>query len=381
MNLVNFDAWAPVHGIQDREIYYTWYLERGKIVDLVVQKGLLFCDVTQNGVSTSHPIDLPEDRSLNDAIASLKQKSPVLREDGTLAFAARRFHQRPSVFDGDLIIDEENWSLTLVDTASGSGIREYFNDSINSYFSIAGHASILIERVDAGQYKIERIHIRKGDQGVEVLHDDRDYLPFVSKIRTKTETWPTPKFKVEELIAEVKRDNAAFHFDLRGAGSIGTEKRGAVHNCYTWAREKLGKIGIYIDREPLIRIQLAALPRIKLSEKALTSKKSVLVYLNLSERAQEYLVQNGMQLTHVDATESIHQCVKAHFQGRSWKALPQLAPAGYDLSVPIDLDETGLQLTERAILPIKIKGIGIREVDLTEIVQQQYNAPSTCVIL
>lgn len=398
MNVVNFDARAFAHGIFKREVYYTWYLDTGEKVDLIVENGLLFCDVSKDGVITTHPIDFPEDWSLNDAIARLRVKTPVFREDGSLAFAAQRLHERPSEFDADLMIDEENWSLTLVDTASGSGIREYFDDSLGSYFSIAGHASILIERVDQGRYKMERIHIKKGDPEVEVIHDIRDCLPLVPKIRTKSETWATPKYKVQELISEAESERPQFHFNPRGAGSLGTEKRGAVHNCYTWAREKLGKIGIYIDREPLIRIQLAALPRIKLSEKALTSKKAVLVHLNLSQEAQQYVLENRMYLGHADVTERIHECVKAHFGGRSWKAVPQIAPEEYDLSVPVDLDETGLQLRERAILPIKIKGLGIKEVDLTEAVQEQLicgnvltrilgqptalmTPPNTCVIL
>ncbi|MBX7066448.1 MAG: hypothetical protein K1X28_04400 [Parachlamydiales bacterium] len=371
MNLVNFNAWAPFHGIRDREVYHTWYLETGETVDLVVQNDQLFCDVIRDGVVDTQPIDIPENITLKKAVERMKKLQPVLHDDGSIAFAAQQTDKWFSAFDSDLILDEENWSLTLASIGRSAYRR---NNSLQNYLAIAGHAAILIERVDQGQYKLERVHISKTGNGVQALHDTDFHL----NIQEKTETWPTPKYKVLELLDAVAHENRELHFDLRGAGSIGLEKIRNAHNCYTWAREKLSKIGIYIDNEPIVRVQVAALPRIKLAERAFTSKKSVSIHLDLTEEAKRFIQENGYYLSFAEVSKEIHQFVKDYFKGKSWKALPQIAPVGYDLSVPVDINEdgSGLQLTERAILPVKIKGVGIQEVDLSKVIQHQL-APLT----
>ncbi|MBX7066447.1 MAG: hypothetical protein K1X28_04395 [Parachlamydiales bacterium] len=367
MNQVHFNARAAIHGIPDREVYHTWYLETGETIDLVVQNDQLFCDVIRDGAVDTQPIDIPENITLKKAIERMKTLQPVLHDDGSVAFATQQTDKWFSALDSDLILDEENWSLTLASTGRSAYNKD---DSFLSYLSVAGHAVILIERVDQGQYKLERVHIRKNGNTVLPSHDTD---PFQLNIQEQSETWATPKYKVLELLDEVAHENRKLHFDLRGAGSLGVEKNKDVHNCYTWAKEKLAHIGIYLGKEPIFRVQVAALPRIKLAEEALSSKKSVSVHLNLSAKAKQFVLKNGYYVSFAEVVQDIHSYVKDHFQGRSWKVLPQIAPEGFDLSVPVDENEdgSGLQLTERAILPIKIKGIGIQEVDLTKAIQHQ----------
>lgn len=152
-------------------------------------------------------------------------RSPVLKK-----ITAR------SRFDGSVIIDRNNWAITLL-----------------CYGDWLGHASIAIEGVENGVYFESYAHLTadkafscSGAQTAKIkLHPGKVSTEFTSKTRTVTR----PSYDVQRMLEKIKaEENKPEEFPVY-FNILSSEKTGRVksdnevccslqpHNCLTWAKE------------------------------------------------------------------------------------------------------------------------------------------------
>ncbi len=155
-----------------------------------------------------------------------------------------------SRLDPKITVSESRWAVTLVNSRAPD--REW----------PFGHAVLLIEKVKDGRYKLMRAHFTvDGDKkdalfGISPGKVEHYEVPPSCRYHSKTETWSLPRFKVERMIAEIKKEKRMQEqgtpvlFSGPGSETIFTSASiqtpdgpRRVENCLTWAVDKLLKYG------------------------------------------------------------------------------------------------------------------------------------------
>lgn len=247
----NASLYNPSHALKSRE----YYIERCRLRPV----GFILCLLSKTKLDAKKFLDfyiekyvpikflldktgnnLPMKSFLEDCIVerlkiennrlcslTLKPSSPVI-----------------SKLDKDKLIDKWVWGFTLVNTAT----------------DWHGHAAIIVETVEDAHYHMYKTHLRIEGQktldtvpGVVLWNEvDPDSLKYVSK----ADTWLVTKDKATTMINSIKREVAkqstgktAVLFNARGSEAFAKSNKDkpGVHNCITWARNKLRVAGIRLE--------------------------------------------------------------------------------------------------------------------------------------
>ena len=222
--VINIEEAEPVQEV----IVYTWPLE-GKHVRLVRLGDKLQSRVTYpNGNIINGLIALPAWLTAENAIIELMEKNPVVDDNNQV-----RFTKKPEIellpepqaepigpfnsqLDKEVLIDNDNWAVTLVDS--------FVNPAWNNPLMWGGHANIFIEKVENGVYSLHKAHLFSVDHNCSSRVELEVIAGFdPTRIASQTVTWVRSKENVQRMldkvsdeIASQKDGDPSVHFNIRG---------------------------------------------------------------------------------------------------------------------------------------------------------------------
>lgn len=152
-----------------------------------------------------------------------------------------------SVLDKTAAITADLWGLTFIVVGT--------DDRLDPTYHL-GHAEIVVEGIKKGRYFIKRYHFRQdpndGSRGQVLEADSLIFSPGV-KITNRTKTEQVEKNKVVRMIEQIKKELKIQDVFFNDSGYIKSLKK--IHNCSSWAREKLAIAGFKLEERWLLWIE------------------------------------------------------------------------------------------------------------------------------
>ncbi len=168
-----------------------------------------------------------------------------------------------SFFDPRKIVDQQNWAVSLIDTAQFRSrgkntplVSVPLTSTSSALMTVAGHAVIAIESInEEGKYSLMLAHLGKGESGHNgVLYHKKNPRDVVYKgIRN---TWLRSEAEVKKMIEEIKKRKKVQKSWYLPLGkfwkwkkvSPETEEISFVGNCMDWDIEMLAFADIHIKQ-------------------------------------------------------------------------------------------------------------------------------------
>jgi hypothetical protein len=166
-----------------------------------------------------------------------------------------------SYFDphGSEVITNKTWAVTLIN---------------NDPDHVCGHAALIIETVGKAGYLMYKAHLRPNGPKTNLFIPGTVFFhppiknPGILRYVSKTQTWFLPKKNILKMMKEISDElkiqddgNIAVYFDQRGKDALLVSQRKPshigskeVHNCITWAVDKLAIAGIILEQGKLSTI-------------------------------------------------------------------------------------------------------------------------------